>query len=81
MTKGRKRYNVFQLSSAVLMLIALLWLTVSAPFVYAAQQELTKARSDYLSAVADFNKSQFLLQKVVGNPVQSDRAAGTDRPP
>ena len=42
MTKGRKTYTVFQLGSAVLMLIALLWLTVSAPFVYAAQQELTQ---------------------------------------
>ena len=42
MKKGRKTYSVFQLSSAVLMLIALLWLTVSTPFVYAAQQELAK---------------------------------------
>ncbi len=42
MIKARKTYTIFQLSSAILMLVALLWLTVSAPFVYAAQQELTK---------------------------------------
>lgn len=32
-----------------------------------AQQELTKARSDCLSAIAEFNKAQYALQKVVGN--------------
>lgn len=42
MKKGKKTYTVFQLSSAVLMLFALLWLTISTPFVYAAQQELAK---------------------------------------
>ena len=31
-----------------------------------AQQELTRARSDHLSAVADFNKAQFGLSKAVG---------------
>lgn len=37
-----KTYSVFQLASAVVMILALMWLTVSAPFVYAAQQELAK---------------------------------------
>ncbi len=31
-----------------------------------AQQELTRARSDYLSAVAEFNKAQYLLLKALG---------------
>ena len=31
-----------------------------------AQQELTRARSDYLSAVAEFNKAQYGLAKAVG---------------
>lgn len=40
-TKGRT-YNLLNLVSAVLMIAALLWLTISAPFVYAGQQEITK---------------------------------------
>ncbi len=36
-----------------------------------AQQELTKARSDYLSAIADFNKAQYALNQVVGNPAET----------
>ncbi len=31
-----------------------------------AQQELTKARSDYLSAVAEFNKAQYALSRAMG---------------
>jgi hypothetical protein len=37
--KSRKRsYNFLQLASAVMMIMALLWLTVSLPFVYESQQ-------------------------------------------
>jgi len=36
-----------------------------------AQQELTKARSDYLAAIADFNKAQYALNQVVGNPAET----------
>ncbi len=42
MAKNRKKYSVFQLLSAILMILALLWLTISIPFVYAGQQELSK---------------------------------------
>jgi len=42
MKKNRKFYSVTQLVSAVVMILALVWLTVSTPFVYAAQQELAK---------------------------------------
>jgi hypothetical protein len=42
MSKNRKIYSVFQLCSAVLMILALAWLTVSTPFVLASQQELAK---------------------------------------
>ena len=31
-----------------------------------AQQELTRARSDYLSAVAEYNKAQYSLSRAVG---------------
>ena len=36
-----------------------------------AQQELTRARSDYLNALAEFNKAQYFLLKALG------RSAGT----
>ena len=42
MSKPRKIYNSFHLLSAVFMILALLWLTVSMPFVYASQQKLAK---------------------------------------
>lgn len=31
-----------------------------------AEQELTRARSDYVAAVAEFNKAQFGLRRTVG---------------
>ena len=42
MRKSQKTFNVFQLASAVFMIAALLWLTISAPFVYAGQQKLAQ---------------------------------------
>ena len=39
MKLNRKIYTSFQLSSAVFMIMALLWLTVSLPFVYDNQQK------------------------------------------
>jgi hypothetical protein len=44
--KGRKKTYVFRhLASSVFMILALLWLTISAPFVQASQQELSKQLS------------------------------------
>jgi hypothetical protein len=34
-----------------------------------AQQALNQARADYFTAVAEFNKAQFGLNKAVGNQV------------
>ena len=42
MKKSRKIYSVSQLVSAVIMILALIWLTVSTPFVLASQQEIAK---------------------------------------
>jgi outer membrane protein TolC len=33
-----------------------------------AQQALTQARSDYVSALAEYNKAQFALRKAIGDP-------------
>ncbi|MEP7238703.1 MAG: hypothetical protein ABI685_12580 [Ferruginibacter sp.] len=42
MKRNRKIYSVFQLCSAVFMILALMWLTVSTPFILASQQEQAK---------------------------------------
>jgi hypothetical protein len=42
MKRRRKIYSNSQLFSAVIMILTLMWLTVSTPFVYASQQELAK---------------------------------------
>lgn len=42
MTNKRKSYNLLQITSAVFMVVALLWLTVCAPFVYASRQDVAK---------------------------------------
>jgi hypothetical protein len=47
MRKKGKIYSGFQLVSSVCMILALLWLTVSLPFVYASQQELAKQEQSY----------------------------------
>ena len=39
MKRNQKPYSVFQLASAVFMILALLWLTISTPFVYDNQQK------------------------------------------
>ena len=62
MTKRNKIYSVFQLGSAVVMILALLWLTVSAPFVQASQQALaeqTATASDNNSGCDDDNSNPF----------------------
>lgn len=43
MAPVKKTYNILQLGSAVLMILLLMWLTISTPFIYASQQELAKS--------------------------------------
>lgn len=42
MKGNRKTYNTVQRISAIFMIVALLWLTISTPFVFASQQHLAK---------------------------------------
>jgi len=42
MLSYKKIYTIGHKLSAVFMIVALLWLTISAPFVFASQQELAK---------------------------------------
>ena len=42
MKKNKKIFSVLQQASAVFMILALMWLTVSMPFVYKAQLKLSQ---------------------------------------
>ena len=42
MKKNKKTYTIFQKASSIFLMLTLLWLTVSTPFVIACQQELAK---------------------------------------
>jgi hypothetical protein len=50
MRKEQQSYNFFDRISAFMMIVALSWLTISTPFVYASQQEIAKQNS---TATAD----------------------------
>ncbi len=45
MTVKRKKYTGFQLGSSIFMILALLWLTISLPFVVGAQMEQSGAKA------------------------------------
>ena len=42
MKKVQQPYSVFQRGSAIIMIVALCWLTISAPFVFENQQKIAK---------------------------------------
>jgi hypothetical protein len=42
MKKNQKTYSIFQKASSIFMMLTLLWLTVSTPFVITAQEQLVK---------------------------------------
>lgn len=46
MNKRKKTYTVFQKTTAVFLMLTLLWLTVSTPFVAIARQELAKQQKN-----------------------------------
>lgn len=60
MKGGNKLYSIFQRGSALFMIGALVWLTVSTPFVFASQQALakqTKAETSRSSNTSNEDKS------------------------
>jgi hypothetical protein len=68
MTNGRKTYSLFQLGSAVLMILALMWLTISAPFVFEFQKEL--AKNSRLSAESPIPGSDEETTNAFGNSTE-----------
>ena len=45
-----------------------------------AQQDLTQARSDYFTALAEYNKAQYALNKAVGGPPPEPASVQQARP-
>lgn len=75
--KGRKKtYNVFQLASAVIMILALVWLTVSAPFVYASQQEL--AKQNKASTTNMLGNAEEETNNSLGNTTEEKKPSGNN---
>jgi hypothetical protein len=77
MVKNYHIYKPLQISSSLFMLLALLWLTVSIPFVNAAQQALATEKTAHSSAAAaddatsDNPLSNDTEEKGSGNPGSS----------
>ncbi len=53
MKKNKRTYSVTQKLSAVFMILTLMWLTISTPFVFACQQELAKQGKISCNQTAD----------------------------
>jgi hypothetical protein len=61
MKKKNKPHSIFKLCSAVFMITALLWLTISTPFVYQFQQkqiEQNKIAKSEQTSIADTNNEE-----------------------
>jgi hypothetical protein len=76
MTRTKKPYNVFQLASAVVMILALLWLTVSTPFVYASQQELAK-QTKMADTTTDLGGNDEEANNSLGNTTEEKKPTGS----
>lgn len=64
MNKKKKTYDIYQKGSAVFMILTLLWLTISTPFVIAGQQELAK-----MEKMSDLNAGTTGAEEETNNPL------------
>jgi hypothetical protein len=70
MKRNQKPYSIFQSASAIFMILALLWLTVSAPFVFASQQQLAKQSKTLSNAVPLENSNEEDVANPFGNSTE-----------
>ena len=74
--KGSKRiYSFRQLFSAVFMILALLWLTVSAPFVYSSQQQIA-ALHDISDTTSPLDGGEEEAANPFGNTTEEKKPSG-----
>jgi hypothetical protein len=76
MKRDKKTYSIFQLSSAVLMIVALLWLTISAPFVFASQQYADR-QGKVTSAPCPISSNDEETANPFGNNTEEKAPSGT----
>ena len=77
MKKSRKTYNVFQLCSAVFIILALMWLTVSTPFVLASQQEQAKQHKTEKTTSSLVNSNEEETNNPLGNSTEEETPNST----
>src|SRR5690349_3553411 len=75
MTRTRKTYSLRHLASAVFMMTALLWLTISVAFVYAARQHLS--RQEQVNNAKDCASAQQDDSNPYGNTTE-EKASGNN---
>lgn len=68
MKKGRHIYTLFHKCTAVFLILALLWLTVSTPFVMSAQEKAKTAKSSHTSIPDNGNEEG--TSKTPGNATE-----------
>ncbi|MBK6827372.1 MAG: hypothetical protein IPG86_11070 [Chitinophagaceae bacterium] len=76
MKRAKKIYNLVHLLSAVGMILSLLWLTVSTPVVYAAQQKLEKYKQ--LEKAGAFPETEEDTTNPFGNNTEEKAPSGTN---
>lgn len=65
--KGKHTYSGLQQGAAVVMILMLCWLTVSAPFVFACQQQLQKSESGKYTAMQTADAEEETTTNPYGN--------------
>lgn len=76
MKKNTKKYSPLQTVSAVFMILALLWLTISAPFILSSQQKSAKhEKTSSTSVPADTNEEE--SSTPLGNNTTEEKVPST----
>jgi hypothetical protein len=73
MVRTKNIYSLFNKAAAICMIVALVWLTISAPFVLAAEQEL--AKSEKTSSAVPGNDEE--TADPFGNNTEEKAPSGT----
>ena len=69
MKKNSKSYTFFQKASSIFLMMVLLWLTVSTPFIISTQQQLAKQQNS-LSAELPMSDSEDETSDSSGNNIE-----------
>ncbi len=75
MKQNKKRYSIFQMASSIFMMVTMLWLTISIPFVTASQQEIARQNLH-----EDVRSPLSANEEEAGNPLTNtdEKAPGTN---